>query len=97
MRKHGRTTGHTVGVVADISADVRVRFGDRFAWFEDQIVVKSNGSGLFSQRGDSGSLIVDAETRDPVALLFAGSEDGEITIANPINLVLQHYDVTVVG
>ena len=101
VRKYGRTTGHTTGVVSDISGDFWVHYTEGAqvlrAWFENQIVVKSNGSGLFSQRGDSGSLIVDAETRDPVALLFAGSEDGEITVANPINLVLQHYDVTVVG
>ncbi len=102
VRKYGRTTGHTTGVVSDISGDFWVNYGDGTqnlrAWFENQIVVKNKGSsGFFSQGGDSGSLIVDAETRDPVALLFAGSEDGEITIANPIKLVLQHYGVTVVG
>lgn len=97
VRKHGRTTKHTVGVVVDISADVRVKFGDRFAWFEDQIVVKSNDSNPFSRGGDSGSLIVDAGTCEPVGLLFASSKRAALTIANPIDLVLHRYGVTIVG
>ena len=98
VQKHGRTTGHTSGVVVDISGDFWVDYGSGTAWFEDQIVVDSADlSPLpFSEGGDSGSLIVDDQTREPVALLFAGSESG-ITIANPIDLVLNHYNITVVG
>lgn len=98
VQKRGRTTRHTVGVVVDISADVRVNFSHRgSAWFEDQIVVKSNDSNPFSRGGDSGSLIVDAGTCEPVGLLFANSRQAALTIANPIDLVLQHYGVTIVG
>ena len=98
VRKHGRTTGHTVGVVVDISADVRVNFRNRrSAQFEDQIVVKSNDSNPFSRGGDSGSLIVNAGTCEPVGLLFAKSKHSGLTWANPIRLVLQHYGVTIVG
>lgn len=82
----------------DISADVRVNFRHRgSAWFEDQIVVKSNDSNPFSGGGDSGSLIVDAGTCEPVGLLFANSRQAALTIANPIDLVLQRYGVTIVG
>ena len=97
VRKHGRTTGHTVGVVVDISMDIWVNFHGRSAWFEDQIVVKSNDSNPFSRGGDSGSLIVDAGTCEPVGLLFASSRQAALTIANPIDLVLQRYGVTIVG
>ena len=98
VQKHGRTTEHTDGVVVDISADVRVNFTNRrIAQFDDQIVVKSNDSNPFSGGGDSGSLIVDDRTCEPVGLLFASSRQAALTIANPIDLVLQRYGVTIVG
>ena len=53
------------------------------------------GAAPFSRGGDSGSLIVDAVTLEPVALLFAGGDS--LTFANPIDLVLQHYGITIVG
>ena len=40
-------------------------------------------SAGFSAEGDSGSLIVDSGTAEPVALLFAG--DAVSTVANPIS------------
>ena len=94
--KSGRTTGPTVGTVEDISGDFWVGYGNESAWFEDQIVVRSVDANPFSAPGDSGSLIVDKYTLEPVALLFAGNNSG-LTIANPIKLVLDYYGVTVVG
>lgn len=88
VRKRGRTTLHTVGVVMDLAADINVRFGRRTASFEDQLAVTDVG-GSFSSGGDSGSLVVDAVTRRPVALLFAGGLD--TTFANPIGLVLDRF------
>ena len=92
VRKHGRTTGHTVGIIMDIAADVRVRFGQKLANFEDQIAIQG-ANGLFSQGGDSGSLIVDAMTKRPVALLFAGG--GNQTFACPIDRVLSRFDIDI--
>ncbi len=43
-------------------------------------------SSTFSAAGDSGSLIVDAQTAQPVGLLYAGSPSD--TVANPIQDVL---------
>jgi hypothetical protein len=93
VRKHGRTTQHTVGVVVDVAADIRVRFGTRIAAFDDQIAVVGAG-GAFSDGGDSGSLIVDGPSRRPVGLLFAGG--GGTTFANPIEPVLSAFDITIV-
>lgn len=93
VRKHGRTTGHTVGVIVDVSADIEVRFGRRTAPFVDQFAVVGVG-GAFSDGGDSGSLVVDAVDRNPVALLFAGG--GATTFANPIDPVLDAFDATIV-
>ena len=92
VRKHGRTTLHTVGVIMDLSADLWVAYGTQKAWFEDQIAVVGAG-GPFSAGGDSGSLIVDAVTCRPVALLFAGGL-GQ-TFANPIDPVLARFTVEI--
>jgi hypothetical protein len=75
VRKHGRTTGHTIGVVMDVSADITVYYGTQAAQFEDQMTIRGAGGAFFSQGGDSGSLVVDGVTRKPVGLLFAGGGD----------------------
>ncbi len=93
VRKHGRTTLHTVGVIMDLSVDLWVRYGTRRAWFEDQIAIVGVG-GPFSAGGDSGSLIVDAVTCQPVALLFAGGLSQ--TFANPVEPVLHRFTVEIV-
>jgi hypothetical protein len=92
VRKHGRTTLHTVGVIMDLSADVRVRFGTKFAQFDNQIAISGAG-GTFSDHGDSGSLIVDAVTLQPVALLFA--QGSGTTFANPIDPVLKRFGASI--
>jgi hypothetical protein len=92
VRKHGRTTRHTVGIITDLAADIRVRYGTRIAEFQDQIGILGAG-GLFSSGGDSGSLIVDAVTRRPVGLLFAGG--GGMTFGNPIDPILTRFDIDI--
>jgi len=66
-------------------------------FFTDQIGFQSAGPDPFAQAGDSGSLIVDEQTLKPVALLFAGNGSGGTIFANPIKLVLDEYEVTIVG
>lgn len=96
VRKHGRTTGHTVGVIMALSVDLWVSYGlHGRAWFEDQISILGVGSAPFSQGGDSGSLIVDAVSLEPVALLFAGGTT--LTYASPIERVLGRFNATVIG
>jgi hypothetical protein len=93
VRKRGRTTLHTIGVVMDLAADVRVRYGGRIAQFNDQISV-TGLNGPFSAGGDSGSLVVDAVTRRPVGLLFAGGAGN--TFCNHIPDVLARFGVNIV-
>jgi hypothetical protein len=95
VRKHGRTTGHTIGVVNDLSVDIWVNYGGNRAWFENQIAIIGVGGKDFSQGGDSGSLIVDAVSLNPVGLLFAGGNG--ITFANRIDDVLNHFGVSIIG
>ncbi len=96
VQKYGRTTGHTTGRISGLNATINVGFRDGTARFSGQIVITKQG---FSGPGDSGSLIVSAGTgrnsRRPVGLLFAGSETS--TLANPIDLVLDRFGVTIDG
>jgi hypothetical protein len=96
--KVGRTTGTTKGRVSAFELDnVVVQYDLGALKFDGQVEVESAESGSFSQGGDSGSLIIDADRR-AVALLFAGSDQGGshsqgLTFANPIRAVLDALKV----
>lgn len=95
VEKYGRTTRLTEGTITGVNANVSVCY-DAILWiclaqanFVDQIIIEP---GTFSDGGDSGSGIVSVAGLHPVGLLFAGSPT--ITIANRIDLVLNHFNVT---
>lgn len=80
VKKTGRTTSFTTGVVRVVNATLDVNYGGgRVARFGGQIVTSAMSAG-----GDSGSVVTDLENR-PVGLLFAGSPVA--TILNPIAAV----------
>ena len=82
VRKSGRTTGLTHGMISMVEATSSVDYGnDGMAIFEDQIVVTGD---KFSQPGDSGSIVVNDDDA-VVGLLFAGSDT--VTIVNKIQNV----------
>lgn len=93
VAKVGRTTGVTRGRVTAFELDnVVVAYDSGNLRFDDQIEIEGTGHRAFSDGGDSGSLIVDAD-RLAVALLFAGSDQGGsngrgLTYANPLATVL---------
>lgn len=91
VKKVGRTTGLTQGIVTAINVTVVVRYSKSSAGFVNQVFITPGG---FSAAGDSGSLIVDESSNNPVGLLFAGGTTG--TFANDINTVLNKFGVTVV-
>jgi hypothetical protein len=75
VRKSGCVTGVTAGHVSRTDASVVVWYGDRSAYFVDQIVVTQN-NWSFAAPGDSGSA-VDKDGKF-VGLLFAGSESSAV-------------------
>jgi S1-C subfamily serine protease len=92
VRKSGRTTGLTEGIVRIIHFDVfDVEYDQGYVRVEDVLVIEGI-SGSFSQPGDSGSAIVDPKGR-VVALLFAGSP--QVTFAIPIRRVLRRLGVRI--
>jgi len=90
VAKSGRTTGLTCGLVYSTNTTVEVEYpatctGGHLITYEDQIVVTG---WPFGSPGDSGSLIVEAQTAQPIALLFAGDNETGAGIGNPIQDVL---------
>lgn len=94
VKKMGRTTGLTSGSIVGTNVSVKVEFDGKTALFENQIYIKSD-VGEFLKAGDSGSLLVTANTNQPVGLCFAGGEGS--AFANPIQPILDHFGVTIVG
>jgi hypothetical protein len=98
--KVGRTTGARKGRVTAFDLDnVVVGFDAGNIRFDGQVEIEGAGRRAFSDGGDSGSLIVDADMQ-AVALLFAGSESGGsnglgLTYANPIHEVLAALKVAI--
>lgn len=100
--KVGRTTGATKGRVTAFDLDnVVVSYDLGNLRFDDQIEIEGSGKQPFSDGGDSGSLIVDADMR-AVGLLFAGGDSGGtnglgLTYANPIHRVLEDLRCTLLS
>ncbi len=100
VKKMGRTTGLTSGMISAVNVTLNVSYdtacgiGSQIAKFTGQIMISPAG---FSAGGDSGSLIVEncSPYPRPIGLLFAGSDT--VTIANPINNVLSSLRVQMVG
>jgi hypothetical protein len=95
VQKTGRTTGHTFGTIEAIEVVVDVEYGSGFGRFYNQVRIRGLCDELFSDSGDSGSLIVNVPQggdRQAVGLLFAGG--GLDTIANPIGDVLTELGVS---
>ena len=96
VAKSGRTTGLTCGAVSAVDTEILVDYYRDCAEtehafrkrFTGQIVVSGAG---FADAGDSGSLVVDGATAEPVGLFFAGGVDTrgvEQAMANPVADVL---------
>lgn len=99
VRKHGRTTGLTEGVVADVSYDALVGMShldpNLIALFDDQIRIDvAPPYPAFGLGGDSGSLVVTGWGRHAVGLYFAGPPSGDYGVANPIDSVLSTLGIT---
>jgi hypothetical protein len=92
--KNGCSTEATIGIVTDLGANISVPYEPFPAGAEmnDQVAIRGI-NGPFSLPGDSGALIVTNATKQPAALLFAGSSDNSITFANPIGAVIAALEI----
>jgi len=88
IKKSGRTTGLTTGVIEQVDVSVNVQYGQgQIAAFTDQLM-----AGAMSQGGDSGSAVLDDNNR-LMGLLFAGSDT--TTVINRIENVFSALGVSV--
>jgi hypothetical protein len=95
IQKYGETTRLTQSRISGIDATILVDYDSGTARFVNQILVSS--SKTFIGAGDSGSLLVTKSGANPVGLIFAGDSRGRMAIANPIDLVLGAFGVTIDG
>ncbi|MES1241863.1 MAG: hypothetical protein ABUT39_09615 [Acidobacteriota bacterium] len=98
VRKHGRTTGLTHGVVTDISYNALVGMDHSnpsvVGLFQDQIRISGTpATPAFGLGGDSGSLVVTEEGNQAVGLYFAGPPSGNYGVANKIGNVLTELEI----
>jgi hypothetical protein len=93
VRKNGRTTGLTMGIISDPAVDMMIPYVSKVARLEDHIMISNVGTP-FSQVGDSGSLVVDSATLRPVGLLAAGGSG--FSLASPIGPILQRFNIALV-
>ena len=91
VHKFGRTTSYTSGRITSIDTDVVVEYETGEFTFENQIIIFGSNSTMFSDSGDSGSIILQRGTNAAVGLLFGGSPS--YTIANHIANVLRSLRV----
>jgi hypothetical protein len=87
VRKFGRTTGYTEGTIFSIYLDIWIRYDrtGQSAFFQNQFLIEPALPKFtkFVSKGDSGSLVVDAE-QYAIGLVFGGMSDAaESTAALP--------------
>lgn len=99
VNKIGRTTDLTHGRVTAIEVDDLIVDMEQIGRtrFDGQIEIEGSADQVFSEGGDSGSLVFDAHGW-AVGLLFAGSDQGGqygrgLTYANDIHAVLEALDL----
>jgi hypothetical protein len=93
VEKVGRGTGYTTGTVYDVSANIKLLYELGELDFVDQILIRGAG-GVFSEYGDSGALVVEADARHAIGLLIGGSTD--FSVANHLSDVLTELNVGLV-
>jgi len=97
VQKSGRTTQFRRGSIDLVNTTVNVSYAPLggVARFVRQFRVRGVG-GIFSDRGDSGSLVTTFPQNRPVGLLFAGNAANNMTFCNPIGAVLASFGVNIV-
>ena len=90
VAKSGRSTCYKEATVQDVNATVKV-YGyptsEEYAIFSDQII-----TGYLGAPGDSGSIVVNVDTKKAVGLLFAGSDT--VTCLNKITNVCRLLNIS---
>jgi hypothetical protein len=90
VRKFGAATGHTLGIVTDIAAEVHFTAEGEDYLFVNVVAINGFG-GVFSKGGDSGALVVDGISSRPVGLVIGGAEGDPRTYVSPLARILTRF------
>jgi hypothetical protein len=84
VRKFGKTTPNSapVGKIVDVDAAVLVDYSFGTLRFVNQVIIDGENDQEFANDGDSGALLVNIETNEAVAMLFAPI--GKFMVACPL-------------
>jgi hypothetical protein len=83
VAKFGAATFRTDGSVVDVDADLYIDYSFGTFRFEHQVMIDGGtGPDDFARNGDSGSIVVDTNTGQPTAMIFAAS--GRFAVACPL-------------
>lgn len=97
MKKVGRTTGVVAGRVESIHTDIQVDYGSYgnlgTITFKNQSVIR--GTKPVSLSGDSGSVWLTERGNQAAAVNFAGSDEGRLSIAYPIDWFMKVFGTRV--
>ena len=93
VEKAGRGSGYTRGKIFDVSATLTLGYEMGEINFVDQILIRGTDR-VFSEDGDSGALVVDADSGRAAGLLIGGH--GDYSVANHLEDVLTELGVSVV-
>jgi hypothetical protein len=98
VRKHGRTSGYTEGIITDDAYDALVGMDHSnpsiVAKFQNQMrIERIDPYNWFGLGGDSGSLVVTKDEPKAVGLYFAGPDSGYYGVANHIHDVINELEI----
>jgi hypothetical protein len=103
VKKSGRTTGFTRSTIDIINATVTIIYENKCAGavrgsatLTSQIVAKNRGNS-FLDSGESGSLMVEDQGTTPRAVSQLLSGSSTYAIANPIDDILQRFNLEIFG
>lgn len=92
VTKLGAVTGRTYGTIVDRDAALYIDYSFGTFLFEHQFMIDGGSDGTdFATAGDSGSLVVDTDTKRAVAMIFAAS--GRFAVACPLTQVFKQLEV----
>jgi hypothetical protein len=88
VTKFGPITGRTRGTIVDTQVDLYVDYAFGTFLFREQVMIDGGDTpDYFAAAGDSGSLVVDEQTGQAMAMIFAAS--GRFAVACPMEAVLK--------